>query len=116
MHVQIPVHVGAIGVAVALVSAFVAPQAIAGATPGANIRVTSNSDSIASDGRCSLPEAVRSANLDASIGGCAAGRGADVIILGPGTFPLTIAGAAENAALTGDLDFTGQVTIRGAGA
>ena len=88
----------------------------AGASTSASIRVTTTVDAITADGRCSLREAIRSANLDLAVGGCVAGHGADTIVLAPGTFPLTIAGVAENAALTGDLDLTGQLTIRGAGA
>lgn len=40
----------------------------------------------------------------------------DTIILPAGTYMLTIAGAGENAATTGDLDITDSVTITGAGA
>ena len=44
--------------------------------------------------------------------------GDDVIYLQPGTYTLTIAGAGEDASVTGDLDITdtnGTLTIRGAG-
>ncbi|MBW1784949.1 MAG: right-handed parallel beta-helix repeat-containing protein [Deltaproteobacteria bacterium] len=39
-----------------------------------------------------------------------------VIILGSGRYTLAIAGAGEDAALTGDLDITDRLTIRGEGA
>jgi predicted outer membrane repeat protein len=62
------------------------------------------------DGNITLRAAIMEANALA---------GDSVIILGPGTFNLTIAGAAESAALTGDLDITdltGSLTITGAGS
>jgi CSLREA domain-containing protein len=61
----------------------------------------------ACDSDCSLREAVLAAN---------AGSGADAIVLPAGHFRLTLAGAGEDAAATGDLDLTGSVTITGAGA
>ena len=42
--------------------------------------------------------------------------GTDTINLGAGTYTLTIGGAGENAAATGDLDITDNLTIVGAGA
>ena len=58
-------------------------------------------------GSCSLREAVAAANLLPDT---------DSIILPAGTYTLTIAGTAEDAAATGDLDLTGDVVITGAGA
>ena len=61
------------------------------------------------DADCSLREAVIAAN---------AAAGADVIALPAGTLTLSIAGVAEQAAATGDLDILaagGTVTVRGAG-
>jgi CSLREA domain-containing protein len=58
-------------------------------------------------GTCTLRAAVMEANASA---------GADTIQLAAGTYRLSIPGTAENAALTGDLDVTGDLTIRGAGA
>ncbi len=60
----------------------------------------------ACDADCSLREAVVAAN----------GAGAAVVILGPGVYTLSRAGAGEDAAATGDLDVAGDVTILGAGA
>src|SRR4051794_2581776 len=67
-------------------------------------------------GTCSLRQAVEAANTDGGQGGCAAGSGADTIVLGPGTHKLAIApsGADDNAA--GDLNLSGTATISGAGA
>jgi CSLREA domain-containing protein len=61
----------------------------------------------ACDSDCSLREAVRAVN---------AGSGGDTIGIPAGRFRLTIAGAGEDAAATGDLDLTRSVTITGAGA
>jgi CSLREA domain-containing protein len=56
---------------------------------------------------CSLRAAVQEANALA---------GVDVIQIPAGTYTLTIAGAEEDAAATGDLDLTEQVAVIGAGA
>src|SRR5262245_36609174 len=70
--------------------------------------VDTTSDIInASDGLLSLREAVRAANATQEV--------SDTIILTAGTYTLTISGANEDVALTGDLDITDGVTIRGAG-
>jgi CSLREA domain-containing protein len=61
----------------------------------------------ACDSDCSLREAVRAVD---------AGSGGDTIALPAGRFRLSIAGAAEDAAATGDLDLTKSVTIQGSGA
>ncbi len=79
--------------------------------------VTTTEDELATNGRCSLREAIRSANVDAAVHpDCPAGTGADTIRLPAGTYRLTIPGAGEDAAATGDLDITETVTILGAGA
>ena len=86
----------------------------------ANIAVNRNSDTVANDGRCSLREAVRAARLNAAsgeaAGECAAGSAADTITLPAGDYVLSIAGTDEDAAISGDLDLTGTVTLAGAGA
>ncbi len=56
---------------------------------------------------CSLREAVRAAN--------AAGT-PSVITLAAGSYPLSLSGADEDGAASGDLDLTGTVTINGAGS
>ena len=58
-------------------------------------------------GHVSLRSAIEAANAKSS---------ADTIILPAGTVTLTIAGADENNAATGDLDVLHSVTIKGAGA
>jgi hypothetical protein len=58
-------------------------------------------------GQISLRSAIEAANAKSN---------ADTIILPAGTVTLTIAGANENSAATGDLDILHSVTIKGAGA
>jgi len=79
------------------------------AAPAATFTVSKTADTNdgACNADCSLREAVRAAN---------ANPGADLILLGAGTFQLTLAGANENAAATGDLDITDPVTIQGNGS
>jgi hypothetical protein len=57
-------------------------------------------------GDCSLREAVRAANASAA---------ADILHLAAGTYVLTLAGAGEDAAATGDLDIGGVLVIEGMG-
>lgn len=80
----------------------------------ATISVSTTTDELNTDGDCSLREAVVAANTDAAVDACTAGSGDDLILLPAGTFTLTLTGAAENAAATGDLDLTGTVVIGGA--
>ena len=70
------------------------------ATPGDGICATAGSV-------CTLRAAIQEANALA---------GADTIVVPAGTYTLTIAGAGEDAAATGDLDITSAVTVEGAGA
>jgi hypothetical protein len=56
---------------------------------------------------CTLRAAIQEVN---------APGGLDTISLPPGLYQLTLTGAGEDAAATGDLDITGNVTILGAGA
>ena len=83
------------------------------------INVTTTADAVASDGSCSLREAVQAANTDAAFNDCPAGSGADQITLGATTYTLTrdVAGHTdEDSNSTGDLDVTSELTITGAGA
>jgi hypothetical protein len=63
-------------------------------------------DCDAGGGACTLRAAIQEANLR---------PGPDRIVLGPGTYTLSIPGVGEDAALTGDLDLGGQLSIVGAG-
>jgi CSLREA domain-containing protein len=68
---------------------------------------TDINDTTCTEDSCSLREAVIAARN--YVGGA-------TIILPAGTFTLSIAGKNEDAALTGDLDLAGNITITGAGA
>ncbi len=81
----------------------------------ATITVNTTTDEVNSDGDCSLREAIIAANTDMAVDACPAGNGADTIILPAGTYVLTIVGANENAAHTGDLDITKDLVLVGAG-
>jgi CSLREA domain-containing protein len=71
--------------------------------------VTTTADVVnPNDGVLSLREAVIAANASYGID--------DYIIVPAGTFVLTLTGASEDAAATGDLDISGGLIIQGAGA
>jgi uncharacterized repeat protein (TIGR01451 family) len=85
----------------------------------ATIAVTGPGDSVAVDGIVTLREAIISANNNANVNSdvSAVGTyGADTITLPADTYNLSIDGANENAAATGDLDITDSLTLTGAGA
>jgi CSLREA domain-containing protein len=77
------------------------------------IIVTTTNDELNDDSDCSLREAIRAANTDSIVSGCDAGNGDDTIVLPTGIYTLTISGIGEDAALTGDLDITSDLTING---
>lgn len=93
---------------------------VSAASTSAVIQVNTNLDVIADDGLCSLREAIRAANLDQPSGGlpgeCPGGNAGDTILLPAGVYQLTRNGIGEDAGLTGDLDITSTLVIRGAGA
>ncbi len=99
-----------------LVFALAVPQIV----DASIITVNTTDDELNADGDCSLREAIRAANTDSMVDACAGGSGPDDIVFDaivvPGTFALTISGIGEDAALTGDLDITDDLTITGAGA
>ena len=102
-HLLLPLAV--VTAAIALVG--VINLALPHATQAAAFVVTKTADT--NDGECSaddcsLREAVVAAN---------AAAGPDTITVPPGTYTLTLAGAGEEAAATGDLDITDDVTIIG---
>lgn len=84
----------------------------------ATIEVNTATDENGSGDRCSLREAIRSANTDAPFGGCPRDLlpGHDTVNVPDGDYTLTQPGPREDAAATGDLDITGDTTINGAGA
>ena len=58
------------------------------------------------DGQCSLRAAIQEANALA---------GEDTIVLGAGTYALTLAGINEDASASGDLDVDDDLVLNGAG-
>ncbi len=77
-----------------------------GGEQGILVTKTSDTNDGVCDSDCSLREAVIFANATA---------GADIITLPSGEYQLTLVGGGENAALTGDLDVTEDLTIEGDG-
>src|SRR5690242_7952991 len=74
----------------------------------ATITVNTTTDELNNDGDCSLREAIQAANTNAAVDRCTAGTltPIDEIIVPPGTYTLTLAGANENNNATGDLDIS----------
>src|SRR5262245_20658243 len=103
----------------AVVAATIGALVLAAPANASEIVVNTQLDVVANDGRCSLREAVRSANLNTAsgpaAGECAAGEAAaDVVRLRSGTYTLSILGPAEDASATGDLDaVAGLLELRG---
>ena len=68
--------------------------------------MTTTSDDKAVNGNCTLREAIIAANTKTAVDACPAGSDINLIILKIGKYSLTIKGAGEDAAATGDLDIT----------
>jgi CSLREA domain-containing protein len=86
--------------------------------PAATIQVTTSADEFTTGNRCSLREAIWSANNDSVVQapGCRSGNGADLIRVPAGTYRLTRTATpsvltAENGNAFGDLDITAPVAI-----
>ncbi len=79
------------------------------------INVTTEGDDLSINGNCSLREAIKAANDNATIDNCVAGSDFEIdqIILGRGTFSISIVGSAEDDNLTGDFDVTDDTQIIG---
>jgi CSLREA domain-containing protein len=85
----------------------------------ATIKVNTTSDVVGNDGHCSLREALTAAATDTRSGTkrgeCAAGSGADTIVLGAHKYVLSLVGPPDDTNAAGDLDVTaGVVTVLGA--
>lgn len=107
--------------AIAALAAAIATLALAGPASAATIDVDTTADELNGDGDCALREAVRAANTNLPVDGCAAGQAsADTIDVPAGTYRLAIPGPGEDFATAGDLDLTGgpsgPVRVAGAGA
>jgi len=88
------------------------------AASATTISVTTTTDELDVGSRCSLREAINSANQDSNseAEGCVAGNGADRIVVPAGRFPLNRTGdpfptTSEDENVFGDLDVKSQVTI-----
>lgn len=68
---------------------------------------TADTNDGACNADCSLREAIRAANVS---------PGPHTISIPPGTYTLSLVGANENAAATGDLDILQSMTLQGAGS
>lgn len=105
---------------VAVLGVLAATFGVVGPAEANTIKVTTKADELNNQPPCSLREAIRSANVDTAIGGCASGTGPDTIILPKGTYKLTIPNAPtdpdEDNGGSGDLDILADLTIKGAGA
>jgi CSLREA domain-containing protein len=94
------------------VSVFAALEA--GAATFAVNSTSDQSDAVPGNGTCSVMAGI--CTLRAAIQEANAFAGADVIQIPAGIFTLSIAGAGDENAATGDLDIRDDVTIEGAGA
>ena len=106
------------------VSFIVAALAFAAPALANTITVNTTADTLANDGSCSIREAIINANNDAATWpDCAAGAGADIIVLPAGTITFAIAnttgptdppnGDVDQVAAQGDLDILSSMTIIG---
>jgi CSLREA domain-containing protein len=99
-----------------------AALALAAPALAATISVTTTADTLANDASCSIREAIINANNDAATWpDCAAGSGADIIVLPAGTITFAIPNPvtspccldSDQQAAWGDLDITSSMTIIG---
>lgn len=81
------------------------------------LTVNTFADDLTTNGNCSLREAVRAANTNVAVDTCPAGSASivDVIKLATGTYTISRSGA-DDTAMNGDLDITGNTRIVGTGA
>jgi CSLREA domain-containing protein len=78
---------------------------------------TTNDETSAGDGLCSLREAVAAVNSPGTAGDCGtAATGANTIVLGPGRYALSIAPSGADGNDTGDLNVTATQTLAITGA
>ena len=90
-----------------------------GLASAATLTVTTTADSLASDGQCSLREAIAAANAPGTPGDCGTADAlSNRIVLGPHEYELSIKLTGEDDQTTGDLDVNPTappLTIEGAG-
>jgi CSLREA domain-containing protein len=85
------------------------PQVGTAAPADVSIVVNTEADEVINNGQCSLREAVMAANDDVAVDTCAAGEGADTIVLPAGTYRLNKAGVDG-------LRMSSSITLSGASA
>ncbi len=98
----------------AMFGGLIAWSATASPAAATTINVTTTNDEISDNNLCSLREAIIAANLDRAGYGCAAGDGADTIVVPAGNYEFLLTGTDEDETLSGDLDITDDLTIVGA--
>ena len=112
--------ISALAFALALALAAVVLALVANPAPASTpIKVTTTNDEYNTNGKCSLREAVITANNDGHAVDCGPLRtGWDFITVPAGTYKLSLSGGEAFPGSAGDLDITdaGGVTIKGAGA
>ena len=59
------------------------------------IVVTTTADDLAANGNCTLREALVAANTNTAMDGCPAGSDVDTIVIGAGTYILSLTGPGE---------------------
>lgn len=103
------------GIARRLLHLMAAVGMTVGAAQAATINVSPGAVDTATNGNCSLIEAIQAAETDTAVDGCTAGSGADTIIIPAGTYTLT---AVDNVTTgqNGLPVITTSMTINGAGA
>ena len=101
-----------------LVATLLMLPALSPTAEAAEILVSTVSDAIIDgDNRCTLREAINSANADMPLHGCTTGDGADTIVLFfDSDHEMTLAGTNEDDNLTGDFDIKDDLTIRPMGS
>ncbi|MBK7976668.1 MAG: CSLREA domain-containing protein [Deltaproteobacteria bacterium] len=105
----------------ALATALLATSLAATSARATTMTVNATTDdlNLGPNGNCTLREAILAANTNAAVDACPAGQPSptiDLISLPPGTYDLSIAGLYDDANLTGDLDITDDLQIKGSGA
>jgi CSLREA domain-containing protein len=85
------------------------------ASHAAIITVTTTEDEVAVNGRCSLREAIRAADSDATVDACPAGSGADTILVPAGIYTLTLTDTLDTTVMGDYLRLSSDISIVGAG-
>ncbi len=102
---------------VLLLAIFLTQARAAAAGAAATISVNTTVDEISDNGRCSLREAIETANTGSGVGGCSiSGSGPYQIDIPSGIYFLSLGTYDEDGNQGGDFDLRASVTLQGAGA